>query len=106
MANLQFLEGGMNAWVAERFDAVRGPARISLERQVRMLAGTLIASGTALAAFVDPAFAIVPFFIGCGLVFAGVTDKCGMAFLLGKLPYNRPTTCDVPAAIRALASGH
>ncbi len=106
MANLQFLEGGMSAWVAERFDAVRGPARISLERQVRMLAGTLIASGTALAAFVDPAFAIVPFFIGCGLVFAGVTDKCGMAFLLGKLPYNRPAACDVPAAIRALASGH
>ncbi len=42
--------------------------------------------------------------VGAGLVFAGVTDKCGMALLLSRLPYNR-ASCDVPAMVRALASG-
>ncbi len=28
-------------------------------------------------------------FVGAGLVYAGITDRCGMAMLLGKLPYNR-----------------
>lgn len=46
----------------------------------------------------------IPAGIGSGLVFAGVTDKCGMALLLSRLPYNR-ASCDVPAMVRALASG-
>jgi len=28
-------------------------------------------------------------FIGAGLIFAGVTDFCGMAMLLAKMPWNR-----------------
>ena len=44
-------------------------------------------------------------FVGGGLVFAGITDTCGMAMALSRLPYNRPASCDVAAMVRALKSG-
>ncbi len=50
-------------------------------------------------------FAIVPAFVGSGLVFAGVTNFCPMAVLLGKLPYNRVGACDVNAVVAALKNG-
>jgi rhodanese-related sulfurtransferase len=105
MGNVHVLSGGMNAWIGEGLDVVRGPSRISLERQVRMIAGALVAAGGALAVFANPLFGLVPFVVGSGLLFAGATDRCGMALLLAKLPYNRPATCDVPAAVRALVAG-
>ena len=45
-------------------------------------------------------------FIGSGLVFAGVTNTCGMAMALARLPYNRPATCDVAEMVRALTAGY
>ena len=66
---------------------VRGP--ISLERQVRIGAGLFAASGAALGLFINPAFTLIPLFVGCGLIFAGVTDRCGMALVLTKAPWNK-----------------
>ena len=105
MPNLHVLDGGVNGWVAEGKPVVRGRKRISLERQVRIAAGSLAATGGLLALVANPLFAVVPAFVGSGLVFAGVTDTCGMAMLLSKLPYNRPATCDVGAMVRALKEG-
>jgi rhodanese-related sulfurtransferase len=105
MTNLHVLEGGMNGWVAAGQAVNRGPVRLSLERQVRIAAGALAASGAALALLVDPLFALLPAFVGSGLVFAGVTDTCGMAMLLSRLPYNRPASCDVEAMVAALKRG-
>jgi rhodanese-related sulfurtransferase len=65
----------------------KGP--ISLERQVRIAAGTIAASGALLGLVVNPLFSIVPLFVGCGLIFAGVTDRCGMALVLTKAPWNK-----------------
>jgi rhodanese-related sulfurtransferase len=62
---------------------------ISLERQVRMAAGTLVFLGVALGATVQPWFLAVPVFVGLGLVYAGMTDRCGMALVLARLPWNR-----------------
>jgi hypothetical protein len=67
---------------------------MSLERQVRIAAGALVATGAALAAFgPDPMWRQIGVglagFIGCGLVFAGVTDTCGMAMLIAKMPWNQ-----------------
>ncbi|HEU4588979.1 MAG TPA: rhodanese-like domain-containing protein [Gemmatimonadales bacterium] len=104
MANLHVLDGGMNAWVAAGQPVSRGAKRLSLERQVRIVAGALAATGAFLALLANPAFAILPALIGSGLVFAGVTDRCGMAMVLAKLPYNRAATCDVPAMVRAFAT--
>jgi rhodanese-related sulfurtransferase len=105
MTNLHVLDGGMGAWVAAGQPTIVGAPRMSLERQVRIVAGALAATGGFLALFVDPLFAAIPAFIGSGLVFAGVTDTCTMGMLLARLPHNRPATCDVPAMVRALTTG-
>ena len=105
MSNLHILAGGMNGWVAAGGEVERGPERLSLERQVRIGAGALAALGGALALAVNPLFAAIPAFVGAGLIFAGVTDTCGMAMLLSKLPYNRPVNCDVDQMVRSLKSG-
>jgi len=105
MPNLHVLDGGISAWSAAGQPVVRGAERLSLERQVRIASGGLAALGGLLALTVNPLFAILPAFVGSGLVFAGVTNTCGMAMLLARLPYNRPATCDVGAMVRALLEG-
>lgn len=104
-SGLHVLEGGVEGWIAAGQPVVRGRERISLERQVRIAAGSLAAAGGILALAVNPLFALLSVFIGGGLVFAGVTNTCGMAMVLARLPYNRPASCDVEAMVRALASG-
>lgn len=83
------LEGGIQAWEDAGMPLLRGKAAISLERQVRIAAGTLVAAGILLAYFVSLAWLILPGFIGCGLVFAGITNTCGMALLLAHMPWNK-----------------
>jgi rhodanese-related sulfurtransferase len=83
------LEGGLVAWQEAGYPVVEGKAHMSLERQVRIAAGALAGAGGVLAVAVSPWFGLVPAFVGAGLVFAGITDRCGMAMLLGNLPYNR-----------------
>ena len=84
------IEGGTAAWEQMGLPVLRGSRKvISLERQVRIAAGLLILLGFALAWSVWRWFLILPVFIGTGLLFAGVTDYCGMGLLLGKMPWNR-----------------
>lgn len=84
------LEGGIKAYKAADLDLERGSRGvISLERQVRIIAGGMAAAGGILAVAVDPNWGLLSAFVGCGLVFAGATDSCAMATILAKLPYNR-----------------
>jgi glyoxylase-like metal-dependent hydrolase (beta-lactamase superfamily II)/rhodanese-related sulfurtransferase len=97
----RILDGGLLAWQGAGRAVVEGTAHVSLERQVRIVAGALAGLGGVLAVAASPWFGLVPAFIGAGLVYAGITDRCGMALLLGKLPYNRrgaevPGTCAAP----------
>jgi rhodanese-related sulfurtransferase len=62
---------------------------ISVERQVRIAAGLLVATGVILGTWVHPGFYGLSGFIGAGLVFAGVTDWCGMGLLLARAPWNK-----------------
>lgn len=87
--NVLNVEGGTLAWEQAGLPVVRGKAAISLERQVRIAAGSLVVLGAALGAFVHPAFLALPGFVGAGLVFAGVTDTCGMGMALARMPWNR-----------------
>jgi rhodanese-related sulfurtransferase len=105
LASLHVLDGGLTAWLAAGLPVARGRGRVSLERQVRIVAGALVATGGLLAILVHPMLALLPVVVGSGLVFAGLTDTCAMAMLLAKLPYNRPASCDVEAMVRALADG-
>ena len=89
------VEGGTLAWAECGLPVVRGKKAISLERQVRIAAGLLVLLGTLLAWLVHPAFVALSAFIGAGLVFAGITDTCGMGLLLARMPWNRVK--DTPA---------
>lgn len=81
--------GGTEAWKAAGLPVVESHAGvISLERQVRIAAGSLVLLGCLLAWIVAPQFIALSAFVGAGLIFAGVTDLCGMGILLGKLPWN------------------
>lgn len=105
LQRLHVLEGGMRAWRDAGLPVNRGAQRMSLERQVRIVAGFLSATGAVLALLVSPWFAAIPAVVGSGLLFAGLTDTCAMAMLLTRLPYNRVSTCDVASAVRALRTG-
>jgi glyoxylase-like metal-dependent hydrolase (beta-lactamase superfamily II)/rhodanese-related sulfurtransferase len=91
------LDGGLVAWQEAGHPVVEGKAHMSLERQVRIAAGALACTGGLLAVTVSPWFGLLPAFVGAGLVYAGVTDRCGMAMLLGRLPYNRAGGSDAAA---------
>ena len=109
------VEGGTTACDAAGLPVIRGRKAMSLERQVRIVAGLMIVTGAALAAFGPDATwqnvgAGLAAFVGAGLVFAGVTDTCGMAIMLGRMPWNQMqvSTCSrllLAAVIAAAATG-
>jgi len=89
---IQILEGGTGAWVGSGLCTVASAGtRWSLERQVRLGAGILVLAGIVMSMTVNPAWVYLSAFVGLGLTFAGLTNICGMAVLLAKLPWNRPS---------------
>ena len=88
-ANVVNVEGGTVACVAAGLPVVRGPRSISLERQVRITAGSLVLLGLLFAWLVHPAFIFLSAFVGAGLVFAGISDTCGMGMVLARMPWNQ-----------------
>jgi hypothetical protein len=91
----------MNSWEANGFSVKRGAQRWDLERQVRLVAGSIVALSVLASIFV-PGFKWVALFIGSGLVFAAVSNTCMMGMLLAKLPYNRGATCDAQTIVGQL----
>jgi rhodanese-related sulfurtransferase len=87
--NVVNVEGGTLACVEAGLPIVRGQQAISLERQVRIAAGLLVLLGAVLGWFVHPAFFAISALVGGGLVFAGVTDTCGLGLLLARMPWNQ-----------------
>jgi len=89
-SDVHVVTGGTQAWVTAGLPVVKGSkSAISIERQVRIGAGSLVLIGVILGFLFHPAFFALSAFIGAGLVFAGVTDWCGMGLLLAKAPWNR-----------------
>lgn len=83
------VEGGTLAAIDAGLNNEYGKGAISIERQVRIVAGLMVLGGTLAGVFIHPGFLIVPGFVGTGLAFAGITDTCGMAMMLGKCPWNQ-----------------
>jgi rhodanese-related sulfurtransferase len=88
-ANVVNVEGGTQAWIDAGLPVVRGQNAISLERQVRVAAGFLVLLGAGLGYFLNINFIGLSAFVGAGLMFAGITDTCGMAMVLAKMPWNQ-----------------
>lgn len=89
ITNVVSIDGGTDAWAAAGLPVVRGRKTMSLERQVRIAAGSLVLIGIVLGSFVHPYFVGLSAFIGAGLVFAGVTDTCGMGMIFARMPWNK-----------------
>ena len=86
------IEGGIEAWKQAGYPIRREKGPISLERQVRITAGTLVLAGLLI-----PGALPLSYFVGAGLIFAGITNSCAMGLLLAKLPWNRPRRPREPA---------
>lgn len=89
LPNVILLEGGTTAWASAGFPVIRGRAMISLMRQMRIFAGSLVLLGLVIGYWWHPIGFLLAGFIGGGLVFSGVTDLCGMTMFLARMPWNK-----------------
>ena len=95
--NIAMLHGGTDAWISAGFPVQRGSSRVwSLERQVRVIAGTLILTLTIAGITISHWFLAATLFVGAGLTVAGVFDLCLMAKILGKMPWNQARIEHIP----------
>jgi rhodanese-related sulfurtransferase len=101
LTDVAVLDGGMNAWAASGAPVTRGRARWELERQVRLVAGSIVLASVVASVWV-PLAVIVAGFVGGGLAVAALTGTCAMGMLLARLPYNRAGGADVEAAFAAM----
>ncbi|RGC65927.1 Inner membrane protein YgaP [Micromonospora sp. MW-13] len=101
LRNLRVLAGGMLAWQAAHAPVAQGRPRWDLERQVRLVAGTIVLVSVLASVFV-PGLKWVAGLVGAGLTVAAVTNTCAMGLLLGRLPYNRGARCDADGGARGL----
>jgi rhodanese-related sulfurtransferase len=102
LPNVRVLEGGMLAWQAAGAAVRRGQQRWELERQVRLVAGSLVVVSVLASTVYEPAKWLAGA-VGAGLTFAALSNTCLMGNLLAKLPYNRAAACDVSAVVARLA---
>lgn len=95
--NLLVLDGGTDAWLESGLPVVRSASsRWAIERQVRLIAGLLVLIGSLLTVFGFGSWVYLAMFIGAGLTFSGLTNFCGMASILGWMPWNKPAKMAEP----------
>lgn len=91
--NVVVLEGGVNAWKAAGKECRRGERRVlPLDRQVRIATGMIVVAGVVLGAAVNPLWYLLAGGMGAGMIFAGVTNWCGLAIVVSKMPWNEGGT--------------
>ena len=89
--SLTVLEAGIDGWhAAGKPLTVAEHKPWSMERHVRIVAGSLVLTFVILSYFFVPLFLLAAAFVGAGLLFAGLTDTCMMAYMLGRMPWNQP----------------
>jgi rhodanese-related sulfurtransferase len=86
--DIRVLAGGVNAWAAAGGDVVRGRGHWAMERQVRLVAGTLVTTSVLVSVVASPARWVAAG-VGAGLTYSALSNTCAMARVLGLLPYNR-----------------
>jgi len=101
LGNVHILDGGIVAWEAKGFAVNRGRPRWDLERQVRLVAGSIVLT-SILGSIAAPKLKWVAAAMGGGLAFASLTNTCAMGMALSKLPYNRGARCDAQTVVSQL----
>ncbi len=106
LPRVHVLRGGLSAWEAQQLPLRRGVTRWSLERQVRGLAGALVLGGVLAGWLIWPPLTGLAAVVGGGLAFSAITDTCGLAMLLSRLPYNRQASCDIGGTLQRMTADH
>lgn len=89
-SGIYVLEGGLDAWKTAGLPIEKNSSSVwALDRQVRLGAGLLVIAGLLLSHFAHPAWIGLSYFVALGLIFAAITNTCGMAMLLAKMPWNK-----------------
>jgi rhodanese-related sulfurtransferase len=101
LAGGRVLERGFTDWESQGFAVDRGAQRWDLERQVRLVAGSIVLS-SVLGSIAVPRLKWLAAAIGGGLTFAAVSNTCAMGTALSKLPYNRGATSDAKTVLGEL----
>jgi rhodanese-related sulfurtransferase len=101
LASLNVLDGGILAWQATGARLDHGKPRWDLERQVRLVAGSVVLAGV-LVSVVVPGAQWIAAAMGAGLTVAAVTNVCAMGMLLSRLPYNRDASRDLDTIVGQL----
>ena len=83
------LDGGIAAYESAGGEVVRGKGAWAMDRQVRMVAGSLVLAGVTASRVVSPRFAYLAGAIGAGLTYSAASNSCAMAAGLSKMPWNR-----------------
>ena len=97
------LTGGVPAFESAGGEVVRGAQRWSLERQVRLAAGSLVLAGLVGGKLISPKVSMLAGAIGAGLSFSAATNTCAMGNVLARMPWNRTVTePSAPSAIQQL----
>lgn len=87
-ASIYNLKGGITEWQKENLPTLKTEQPISIMRQTQIIAGSVVICGIIAGITISSAFLVVPILVGSGLIFAGITEWCGMAKLLALMPWN------------------
>ena len=101
LVNVHVLDGGMTAWESAGLPVNRGTERWDLERQVRLVAGSIVVS-SVLGSIAAPKLKWLAAGMGSGLAYAALSNTCAMGMLLARLPYNRGPSCDLDTIVAQL----
>jgi len=83
------LDGGLADWKGNKLPTKNVKGTLPIMRQVQIATGILILTGTLGSLFFTPTLIWLAAFVGAGLTFAGLSGWCGMAILLGHMPWNK-----------------
>ena len=87
--NVINVDGGILEWKKSGLPVVSSKVQvISIMRQVQIVVGVGVLTGVFLAYFLNINFIWLAGFFGAGMLFAGISNTCGMGMLLGKMPWN------------------
>ncbi|WP_236039099.1 rhodanese-like domain-containing protein [Ktedonobacter robiniae] len=103
VSSLSLLDGGIVAWEKAGKPCQRGVQKWSMERQARGVAGTLVLLGALGGLFAWKPLVWIAALVGGGLTYSAISNTCGMALLLSKLPYNQGAVCDVRQTLKNIA---
>jgi len=88
-SNVYSLDGGLANWKANKLPTKRTKGVLPIMRQVQIAAGILILAGSFGSLIISSGLIWLTVFVGAGLFFTGLSGWCGMAQLLGKMPWNK-----------------